>query len=100
MLSPLTEHEEATLPDGKPNPRHRTEAGQKEAIVSRALGGLKPDKRAAIALRYFEGMTYQEIAQVMSRPEGTVKSLVFRALEELRGRMARFDADELLGELS
>ncbi len=44
-----------------------------------------PDKyQTAISLRYFEEMPYSEIAEVMERPAGTVKSLVHRGLRRLK----------------
>ncbi len=96
ILKPLSGVEEETLPDSSPDPRQQTNASQNETIVNRALSGLKPDKRAAVILRYFEGMAYREIAQIMDKPEGSVKSLVYRGLEDLRGRLAHFEIDELL----
>ena len=41
-----------------------------------------------LILRFFEGMEYQEIARIMNKPEGTVKSLAFRAERELREKLA------------
>jgi len=38
----------------------------------------------AIALRYFEEKTVAEVAEILGKPEGTVKSLVSRGLERLR----------------
>jgi RNA polymerase sigma-70 factor (ECF subfamily) len=57
------------------------------------LEHLPPDLRTAITLREIEGMSYEEIAEVMDCPIGTVRSRIFRAREaidqELRPLMER-----------
>ena len=49
--------------------------------VNRALEALPEDLRTAITLRELEGLSYEEIAQVMDCPIGTVRSRIFRARE-------------------
>ncbi len=51
--------------------------------VHRVLELLPPDLRTAITLREFEGMSYEEIAEVMDCPIGTVRSRIFRAREAI-----------------
>ena len=51
------------------------------ATVHRVLELLPPDLRTAITLREIEGMSYEEIAEVMDCPIGTVRSRIFRARE-------------------
>ncbi len=51
--------------------------------VTRALNTLPPDLRQAITLRELEGLSYEEIAQVMDCPIGTVRSRIFRAREAI-----------------
>ena len=48
-----------------------------------ALRHLRPEYRAAIALRYIEGLPFEDVAQVMGVPEGTARSHVHRARKEL-----------------
>ena len=52
--------------------------------LDRHLGELAPKYALPIALFYLEGMSYQEIAEVLKLPLGTVKSHLFRGLKELR----------------
>lgn len=52
--------------------------------VRQALGRLSPDHQMAVALFYFEGMTYQEIADACGCALGTVKSRLHYALNCLR----------------
>lgn len=51
--------------------------------VGRAIEGLPEDLRTAIVLRELEGLTYEEIAQAMDCPVGTVRSRIFRAREAI-----------------
>ncbi len=55
--------------------------------VSAAMDGLPEDLRTAIALREIEGLSYEEIAQVMDCPIGTVRSRIFRAREVIAQRL-------------
>ncbi len=49
-----------------------------------ALDGLKPKQRTALVLRYHQDLALHEVAEVMGERLGTVKSLVHRALNQLR----------------
>lgn len=51
--------------------------------VNRAVEGLPEDLRTAITLREIEGLSYEEIAQAMDCPIGTVRSRIFRAREAI-----------------
>lgn len=53
------------------------------AAVNRAIDGLPEDLRTAIVLREIEGLTYEEIAESMNCPIGTVRSRIFRAREAI-----------------
>jgi RNA polymerase sigma-70 factor (ECF subfamily) len=66
--------------------------------VARAIEGLPDDLRTAIVLRELEGLSYEEIAQAMDCPVGTVRSRIFRAREaidrHLRPLLDRTAADD------
>jgi RNA polymerase sigma-70 factor (ECF subfamily) len=51
--------------------------------VNRAIDQLPEDLRTAIVLREIEGLSYEEIAESMSCPIGTVRSRIFRAREAI-----------------
>lgn len=55
--------------------------------VDRAIAELPQDLRTAIVLRELEGMTYDEIAEAMDCPVGTVRSRIFRAREAISGEL-------------
>ncbi|WGZ96327.1 MAG: RNA polymerase sigma factor RpoE [Candidatus Thiothrix putei] len=54
-----------------------------QATVSKAIEDLPEDLRTAIMLRELEGMSYEEIAETMDCPIGTVRSRIFRARESI-----------------
>jgi RNA polymerase sigma-70 factor, ECF subfamily len=53
------------------------------ALVNTALDALPADLRQAVVLREIEGLSYEEIANAMSCPIGTVRSRIFRAREAI-----------------
>lgn len=57
------------------------------STVNRAIDKLPEDLRTAIILREMEGMSYEEIAQTMECPVGTVRSRIFRAREAIDKRL-------------
>ncbi|KJZ10605.1 RNA polymerase sigma factor RpoE [Halomonas sp. S2151] len=54
---------------------------QLEAAVFEAIENLPDDLRTAITLRELDGLSYEDIAQIMQCPVGTVRSRIFRARE-------------------
>ena len=60
-------------------PERELLADEIQATVNTALEVLPPDLREAITLREIEGLSYEDIAQVMDCPIGTVRSRIFRA---------------------
>ena len=56
-------------------------------VVSEAVEKLPEDLRMAIVLREMEGMSYEEIAEAMDCPVGTVRSRIFRAREAIDSRL-------------
>lgn len=57
------------------------------ATVNAAIDDLSEDLRQAITLREIEGLSYEEIADVMNCPIGTVRSRIFRAREAIATRL-------------
>ena len=54
-----------------------------QATVERAIAALPEDLRTAIVLRELDGMSYEEIAETMECPVGTVRSRIFRARDAI-----------------
>jgi RNA polymerase sigma-70 factor (ECF subfamily) len=64
-------------------PESEMEGKQIAATVNKAMEALPEDLRTAITLREIEGLSYEEIANVMNCPIGTVRSRIFRAREAI-----------------
>ena len=56
-------------------------------MVNAAMEALPEELRQAITLREIEGLSYEEIAEVMSCPIGTVRSRIFRAREAISAKV-------------
>ncbi len=56
---------------------------QLRAVIERAIAALPEDLRTALTLREFDGLSYEEIAEAMQCPVGTVRSRIFRAREAI-----------------
>lgn len=64
-------------------PESELSGKQLEVVVHQAISNLAEDLRVAFTLREFDGLSYEEIAQVMDCPVGTVRSRIFRARESV-----------------
>jgi RNA polymerase sigma-70 factor (ECF subfamily) len=69
--------------DRTPNPQRSVEQSEATLFLQEGLQALAPELKEAIVLRDLEGMAYQEIAELLGIPEGTVKSRINRARLEL-----------------
>jgi RNA polymerase sigma-70 factor (ECF subfamily) len=58
-----------------------------KAVVEQAIAGLPDDLRSAVTLREFDGLSYEDIAEIMACPVGTVRSRIFRAREAIDQRV-------------
>ena len=71
------------------NPEEEVIRNQKLQMVKRSIGDLSHKYRLMIELRYYEELSYEEIANELQIPLGTVKAQLFRAKEMLFGIMQR-----------
>jgi RNA polymerase sigma-70 factor (ECF subfamily) len=69
-------------------PLAELEARELGTAIERAIGRLRPEYRSCIMLRHVEGLAYEEIAQLLELPLGTVKTYIHRARHELRDMLA------------
>ena len=78
------ELETMSIKDEKvPNPHRVAEQTEASKFLQDGLQSLSPELKEAIVLRDLEGMAYQDIADVLNVPEGTVKSRINRGRLEL-----------------
>jgi RNA polymerase sigma-70 factor (ECF subfamily) len=86
-----TEKDETSYARSEPSSGETPEAllASKEiaAAVNAAVEALSEDLRQAITLREIEGLNYEEIAELMNCPIGTVRSRIFRAREAIAARL-------------
>ncbi len=82
----MTEPEVAMLADGgdcrrpeNPGPEEHARHGELVREVSKAISRLNPRLSVVVVLRYLEGLGYEEIAEILEMPLGTVKSRLSRA---------------------
>ncbi|MGM0554803.1 MAG: sigma-70 family RNA polymerase sigma factor [Myxococcota bacterium] len=76
-------------------PDHKAMGHELEEIIQDGLASLSEDHRTVIVLRDIENMTYQDIAEVVELPEGTVKSRLYRARVALKEYVeSRYDSSE------
>jgi RNA polymerase sigma-70 factor (ECF subfamily) len=74
--------------DGRPDAEQEMLARARLEEVRRAVAALPEKQRAAVLMHKYEEMEYAQIAAVLGCSESAVKSLLFRAYETLRGRLA------------
>jgi RNA polymerase sigma-70 factor (ECF subfamily) len=72
------------VPDRSETPLQEVEARELGAALERAIGKLRPEYRACIILRHIEDRPYEDIAEILDLPLGTVKTYLHRARAELK----------------
>lgn len=81
------------IPDTSSNPGRHIEADERELKVKQAIASLPEDQRLVVILKEYQELKLSEIAGIMNRPVGTVKSLNHRAHEKLRRILAEYAGD-------
>ncbi len=70
------------------NPENALFGEELKAVVEAAIADLPDDLRTAVTLREFDGLSYEDIADVMDCPVGTVRSRIFRAREAIDAKVS------------
>jgi RNA polymerase sigma-70 factor (ECF subfamily) len=78
-------------PSREEHPMARLESQERRELLQAALDRLSPDMREAVILRDFQDLDYDEIAQVLGVPQGTVKSRINRGRLELARVLKRME---------
>jgi RNA polymerase sigma-70 factor (ECF subfamily) len=97
--SPDDEHASFNLEDDRPAPDSQLVEDERAEAVRRALVELAEPYRVVVVLRHYEGLKFREIGDVLGIPEGTVKSRMSEALNQL-GRMLHPVMDDHASEHS
>ncbi len=74
-------------PSTETTARDEAEGGERREQLQRALEALPPKHRAVLTLREVQGLTYEEIAQAMELPIGTVMSRLYHARKMLAQKL-------------
>jgi RNA polymerase sigma-70 factor (ECF subfamily) len=79
------------LPSPRAAPTASVESRERRELLQAALDQMSPDLREAVVLRDLQDLDYQEIAQVLGVPQGTVKSRINRGRLELARVIKRME---------
>jgi RNA polymerase sigma-70 factor, ECF subfamily len=82
--------EKTERPDEAAGPEQQVEGEQLGRTIEAALMGIKPELRALIVLRHFMHLSYQDMSDILSLPEKTVKSRLYSARQLLRDQLVRY----------
>jgi RNA polymerase sigma-70 factor (ECF subfamily) len=80
------------FPDRQPSVEQRLMQHDRLQEVRDAIAVLPEKQRAAVLMHKYEEMEYSQIASVLGISESAVKSLLFRAYENLRARLAHMSS--------
>jgi len=94
---PLSEVDVEVLRDIGDGPLEKLENTERTTLVDCALRTLSPKLRAIIVLRYFQGLSYEEISSILRISMGTVKSRLWRAHRKLGPLLQRLFSTSLPG---
>lgn len=76
------------------DPESQLARDELEETIRRALNDLPEELKVAVTLREYQCLSYEEIAEIMDCPVGTVRSRIFRARDAIERRMAALEAGE------
>jgi RNA polymerase sigma-70 factor, ECF subfamily len=83
------------IPDHRPGAEQYLLARDRAALIRRAVEELPDKQRAAVLLHKYEEMDYDQIAGILNCSESALKSLLFRAYETLRVKLAPLAGGDL-----
>jgi len=83
------EQQQWDMPDHRPLPEEQMIVTQEREALAKAIAALDPEYRQVLILRIVNDCSYQQISEIMGIREGTVKSRLSRAREQLRKKLAQ-----------
>jgi RNA polymerase sigma-70 factor, ECF subfamily len=84
-------HGEKDFPDGSPSPEDLLLAKERSHQITQALQGLPENQRMALVLKRYDGLSYDEIAQILGCSVSAVESLLVRGKRTLQEKLAPYE---------
>jgi len=75
------------IPDGQVSPEDSYQIQADLKALKTSLGELDEDAQNVLIWRYLDGLSYAQMAEIMEKPESTVRVMVHRALKELKEKL-------------
>ncbi|RYG29901.1 sigma-70 family RNA polymerase sigma factor [bacterium] len=75
------------MPDHSPNPEQQMLEGTFSEDLQRAMNSLSPEQRLLVTLADIEGVPYKDIAEMLDKPVGTIRSRLHRTHKLIRSRL-------------
>ena len=79
-------------------PEDLYQASELQNIIIQSLNELGDDTKTALTLREFDGLSYEQIAEVVNCPVGTVRSRIFRGREVIDNAIKEYRKDNLVSQ--
>jgi RNA polymerase sigma-70 factor (ECF subfamily) len=76
--------------EANPSPGPESEINEDKQAVWQAINSLREIYRTVIILHHFQGMTFQEISEILQKPLGTISARWKRALSRLEKKLAPY----------
>lgn len=80
----VLERADEWLVDEYNDPVERAEIAEEQRYLRQAIARLTPEQQQVVVLKFIEEMSNAEVARILDKPEGAVKALQHRALDNLR----------------
>jgi RNA polymerase sigma-70 factor (ECF subfamily) len=80
----------SAAPSHEPDAAAALERSERDAALREAIAALPEERRIVVILRDLEGLSYDEIAEVLALEPGTVRSRLHRARMDLKAKLERF----------
>ena len=82
------------MPDNKPSPEDRLMNNAMGESLQKTLNSLSPEQRLLVTLADIEGLPYKDIAEMMGKPVGTIRSRLHRTHKLMRQRLERLQKEQ------
>lgn len=82
------------MPDERPNPEQHMLSGSMNENLQKTLNSLSAEQRLLVTLADIEGLPYKDIAEMLDKPVGTIRSRLHRTHKLMRQRLEKFEKEQ------